>query len=756
MKKIIIEAGILAIVAILIFSFAGREKSEFSYDIKKFSSAEDMRNFIEKSSKELSEGSGYEFGFSKASGGVAVAEASASSGSADSGTGLGRQGQTGARAGGLDYSQTNIQVEGVDEQDIIKTDGEYIYVASGQSVLIAKAHENGKLEEVSKLEYEGFISGIFINGNKLAVLGSEASYVCPECDKKIASPESVGLAITPYQETSFVRVYDVSDRSNPELVNEILYEGWMHDSRMIGEHVYIVANQPIYYADKNIGLPRIMENSRQEQVDASEIAYFDFPDYSYQLTTIFGINLNNNEIKKSTFMTGSTQNIYVSENNIYLVSAKYVSYKAYQELYYDEVILPVLSSDLREEAKKAFENEESYYEGEQKVQEIVADYYNSLSEEEKSEFTDDFAERHKEASSSLARELHKTVIHRIEIDNGKAEYKAKGEVPGNVLNQFSMDEHDKYFRIATTVEPIWLGYPTIFGGNKNFGAESENVQENNVYALDLRLSVVGRLEGLASGERIYSARFMGDRLYLVTFRQVDPLFVIDLSSPSKIEVLGELKIPGFSNYLHPYDEKHIIGIGMDTEDVPNEWSEQQITIPSGLKLALFDVSDVNNPREIARYFIGERGSYSLSLYDHKAFLFSKERDLMVIPASVREKSEQGKSSWDYGKLVFEGAYVFELSPSKGFELKGRVTHLSESEQARLSSSGEYYSYNAQIQRSLYIGDVLYTLSQKSLMASNLNTFENIDMLELEREFNYGTYAAGSAGRGFAGIIDANA
>ena len=145
-----------------------------------------------------------------------------------------------------------------------------------------------------------------------------------------------------------------------------------------------------------------------------------------------------------------------------------------------------------------------------------------------------------------------TVIYKFELKDGKIGTAVQGEVPGTIINQFSMDEHNNTFRIATTTGDMWM-----------------NTSKNNVYILDEDLKVLGKLEGLAEGERIYSTRFAGDRMYMVTFRQVDPLFVIDTSNPRAPELKGMLKIPGYSTYLHMVDENHILGFGYDTE--VNQW-----------------------------------------------------------------------------------------------------------------------------------------------------------------------------------------
>ena len=199
-----------------------------------------------------------------------------------------------------------------------------------------------------------------------------------------------------------------------------------------------------------------------------------------------------------------------------------------------------------------------------------------------------------------------TIIHKFSMNNGKVRYVASGDVPGHLLNQFSLDEYEDHLRVATTVEG-WTG--------------SRAYLFNNVYVLDDDMQTVGRIEYIAPDERIYSSRFIGDRLYLVTFKRIDPFFVIDLSDPARPGILGMLKIPGFSDYLHPYDKNHIIGIGRETAE--NQWGGVST---EGLKLALFDVSDVNNPAMIDKVEIGVSGSDSEALRDHKAFLFDRDEE----------------------------------------------------------------------------------------------------------------------------------
>jgi len=300
-------------------------------------------------------------------------------------------------------------------------------------------------------------------------------------------------------------------------------------------------------------------------------------------------------------------------------------------------------------------------------------------------------------------------ITKIGISGGSIVGRGNATVPGYVLNQFSMDEHDGYFRVATTSRS-WRS-----------GAEG-----NNVYVLDENMETVGRLENLAPGEEIYSARFMGDRCYLVTFKKVDPLFTIDLSDPENPRVLGKLKIPGYSDYLHPYDENTLIGVGKETEEA----KEGDFAWYQGVKISLFDVSDVENPRELAKIEIGDRGTDSPALYDHHAFLFSKARNLLVIPvleAQIDEDDFSGPVPGNfYGEYVYQGAYVFHISPD-GITLQGRITHISDDSLLR---SGFWFDSEYSVERSLYIEENLYTISKGMLKVNDLGTLEEIVSVEL--------------------------
>lgn len=293
-----------------------------------------------------------------------------------------------------------------------------------------------------------------------------------------------------------------------------------------------------------------------------------------------------------------------------------------------------------------------------------------------------------------------TEIFRFALADGKVQFKAKGSVPGTIINQFSMDAQGTTFRIATTTGEAW-----------NSG---ENTSKNNIYVLNSAMTIQGKLEGLAPTERIYSVRFLGDRAYMVTFRQVDPFYVIDLKNPASPAVLGYLKIPGFSEYLHPYDANTIIGFGKETVETKDG------VRTAGLKIGMFDVSNVQNPVEKHKVILGGAGSWSEVLNNHKALLFSKEKGLFALPVTLYE-TVNGQS-----QFTWQGAHVYSIDPATGFKLRGTSTHLTDQE---IANAGiQWYDSQKNIQRIIYIGDTIYTLSDYGIKGHALDTMQYLQQL----------------------------
>ncbi len=216
---------------------------------------------------------------------------------------------------------------------------------------------------------------------------------------------------------------------------------------------------------------------------------------------------------------------------------------------------------------------------------------------------------------------------------------------------------------------------------------------------------------------------MGETAYLVTFEQTDPLFVLDLSDPAAPTVLGELKIPGYSNYLHPYDETHLIGIGKEVVLTETDWSVDPVPLDQGVKIALFDISDMENPEEVYSLEIGDRGTDSEALWNHKAFLFDKEKNLLVIPISVYTIQSGGATSETYGEFTKQGSYVFHLD-AENIKLEQVISH-------NIMTGEKTIAWESYIDRNLYIGNILYALSSEKITSLDLETMEEISTLTLK-------------------------
>lgn len=541
-----------------------------------------------------------------------------------------------------DYSTTNVQVQGVDEADIVKTDGEYIYQVNKGRIVVAKAYPEKDMEVMSSISFtseKAYPIELYVDKKYMTVVASASN-----------SGYEVNDAYN-YKDVSSngtkVIVYDILDKRNIKKVREFEIDGSYVSSRKIGASVYLVSNKYVYiYSDsKDEKITPCYSDTalkgKKVSVQYSDIRYFP-NSTGNNFMVISGINLDKMDepAKVGTYL-GAGQNIYSSLDNLYV---SIMGNSAYRGELADTKKLRVSPA-------------------------VVPD--GPMGET--------------------------TKVYKFSLNNSQITYLKEGTVPGRILNQFSMDENGGYFRIATTT-----------------GSEFGGSSKNNVYILDDILNLKGKIEDIAPGEKIYSTRFMGDRCYMVTFKKVDPFFVIDLKDPASPKILGALKIPGYSDYLHPYDENHIIGFGKDTEVYGSNAYYQ------GMKIALFDVTDVSNPVQKFQEIVGDRGTDSELLRNHKALLFSKEKNLIAFPVNemkIQNKNTKMNGVVEYGSAYFQGAYVYNIDLVKGFTLKGKITHMSDED--RLKSGQFDFDYDKSVQRILYIGDTLYTLSNSMIKANDL-------------------------------------
>ncbi|MCL5877540.1 MAG: beta-propeller domain-containing protein [Candidatus Bathyarchaeota archaeon] len=558
--------------------------------------------------------------------------------------------------GSKGYSTTNIQVSGVDEADTVKTDGNYIYTISSKqnNYYYYDAYSSGYSNTVYVLDADPqtpqVVSKITMDNNTQAA----GLFLSTDGNKLV-------VVASKYQ--SYYGVLGIAEDSAPRIMP------YYNSDVYTFLYVYDVSNKASPALTRNLTMSGSYFNSRMIGDNVYAVisqpavvynglvtlpaVYDDQVSYKAAPTTIYYADMNDTSYSFTSFYGIDIANDFSAPTNMTVMmggaSTMYVSP--------DNIYITYPNWD----------NSAGSY----------------------------------------------TAIYRVSINGLDLSLQAQGSVPGNLLNQYSMDEYNGYFRVATN----WYG---------------QDSQMNNVYVLNTDLSVTGKLEGLAPNENLHAVRFMGDKCYLVTFQQIDPLFVIDLSQPTNPTVLGELKIPGYSDYLHPFDETHLIGVGKEAV-VANEGN---FAYYQGLKLALFDVGNVNNPVQLSYYGIGDRGTDSEALYEPKAFLFNKNNGLLVIPVSLAEVSESDRQTYGdsaYGQTVWQGAYVFTVTLD-GFTLKGTVTHIDASllnGQGQISSYSEYWNtQNQWITRSLYIGNTLYTISNSEVKLSSLSDLSEIATVNL--------------------------
>ena len=441
----------------------------------------------------------------------------------------------GAAASG-EHSDTYVQVEGVDEADIIKTDGKYIYHVTGEGEVRIFSAANGKTKAVatiSQFEKDGWIQNMFLSGDRLITVGSV-------WDEK--------------EDKSAVTTYDISDPKDPKQVHQFQQSGHVVSSRLTGGFVYLVTTDYVGYTKRVV--PYVTCDGDYSKMALEDIRCFPDPKSpSYVVVSAIDISSGENAKAKSKAVLGASDDIYCNTENLYIAGATYQS------------------------------------SGNQMV----------------------------------------TRLLKVALNIGKPKFTATGKVRGYIDNQFSMDEKDGYFRIATT-------------------SDRNGKDVNNLFVLDEKLEMVGEVTGFARNEHIEAVRYIGDKAYVITYETTDPLFIIDLSDPKSPEIEGEVKITGFSTLLVPMDKDNLLGIGYATEE--NEWGEAV----DGVKLVIFDISDPSKPKvKDSKSF---RGFESQAQYDHHALLTGLPDGGYAIPYSRWiEKTDE----YSGGVLTFKAKDEIEVT-----------------------------------------------------------------------------------------------
>lgn len=531
------------------------------------------------------------------------------------------------------YSETNVQEEGIDEPDIVKTDGDTIYYARG-----GYGGENTTFIDARPPE-QARITGSIGAGSQL-LLQDDLLLTFSESGRQQA-----------------VAAYDVSDPSNPQRDWRLPMNGSVEAARMYNGKIYLVLREridtdnpcPIYAGvgpEERITVPCDRIYHPSEPIDA---------DVTY---TALVLDPAAGTVDDSAAFVGNTggSTVYMSRQGIYVTYRKDTGMATIMTDFLAGPGSELLDQETVDRIRTVQGYELSAQARLTELQSILNEYRRSLDRDERRTFETRFEDRFANYTQDHAREFQRTGITRIDIGDG-LDVAATGTVPGRMLNQFSMDVHDSHLRVATTVDPV-----------RGIGQSM-----NDVYVLDQGMDVVGKVTDMGLNEQIYSVRFLGDKGYVVTFRRIDPFHVLDLSDPENPELKGELKLPGFSSYLHPMPGENILGIGEEDGQV---------------KVVMFDVSDPTDPTVKSDYILDEY--WSAISQSHHAFLHDEKNGVFFVPAG-------------------NGGYVF--SYKRGIDLKKAVDMQDP-------------------QRAVYIGDYLYILGRSEMVVLDENTWDRVKTLDL--------------------------
>ncbi|MBR3552544.1 MAG: beta-propeller domain-containing protein [Clostridia bacterium] len=553
-------------------------------------------------------------------------------------------GATDDLAGARSYSKTNTQVSGVDEADIVKTDGRYLYLSRGTAVTIVDAETmtevwSKKLDNEADRMNSGY-ENLYVGGDRLILL---RHVNVPVADDENEPDEATGTTAAddaaeatttdaPYRRYRFHRfrqqsvaeLFDITDRSDPKQIGTLTQDGFLQNTRMVGDVLYTVTNySPQVYAEKDIDdacVPRI----NGKKISCEDI-YIRDPEENttdYLVLTAWDTAKPDSTPSRISLL-GRSDQLYCSTDTLYVADTAYI-----------------------------WDDEEGHT---------------------------------------------RTDLYAFSFSGTTLQLAAKGSVPGSVNDQYSMDQSGDTFRITTT---------NRYERMDEDGEFSRWVAVSSLYVLDRDLKEIGKLEDLANNEAVESTRFFGDTAYVVTFENTDPLFVIDLSDPKHPTVKGEVKLPGFSSYLHPVGNGYLVGIGYGGDDDGADYST--------VKLSLFDVSDPAAPKEVDKLVLED--AYSSAQYDPKSVIFDEETATLGFPVTY-EVYSQGRYSYLGARYVFQTVRV----ENGGFTDQKAFLHREAARQD---------NWYPTLFRGVTIGESLYTITNEDVKAFHLATSDETDSLTL--------------------------
>ena len=618
------------------------------------------------------------------------------------------------RTQGDDFSGTNNQEQGVDEADFIKTDGYFIYALQGTTLSIMSVPEYGEIEFASNTSVEGSPISMMLRGDRLVVL---SSYNPWSVDSEDALYEYLrwGGDYSLWRVSSMTKytTYNITDRGAPVVVQELYLEGYNVDAREIDGSIRAVThswlnipglsnwlNMPTAYYDLEWDDP-------QREIYREMIAYETIQANNKVLATM---SLENLVPKIYQRIDGQ-----IIEHDMRSQGCENFAkpMDGFSRGFTNILSLDLFSPTFEYESDHLLSNHPMVYASQDALvlTENAWDWWWFWGQDDVDDMTN---------------------IHTFDISvPGVTTYTGSGRIDGQILNQFSISEHEGVLRVATTVgqwNRWWMEDPEPMSSSVITLVRGVNPETDQQVLLEY-----GRLDGIAEGERIWSARFVEDRAYIVTFEQIDPLWTIDLFDPSAPTILGELEIPGVSTYIHPLHDNMLLTIGMGPageDGLGLDWSST--------RLSTFNISDLAQPAVADTLMLSPvddpenhrwTWSYSEAKYEHKAFQYWGPKEMLAVPLSTYRWIESD-DGWYY-EYVSKAIIVNVDEATGNMSVHGEVNHSS---LVNHESVNHYWGGDENIRRTIFMGDFIYAFSGAGITVHDLTSMELTDVVTFDIEF----------------------
>lgn len=556
-----------------------------------------------------------------------------------------------------------VPASSVSETDMVKTDGSHIYMAGNRKVTVADVSDGDNMKIEGSVEVGGTIKGLYVYNGLLSIIYSHDLPAVSDQDSalqttsELAAPARIGMPYwIPANAKTGIAFYRVENPSSPELLGNISLDGNLVSARMVSGKLHIVQQympelpelETVYDGTEDGWVTAV--NNNAEKIDSMTIDDI-LPDFTV-------CSADGTEIRSGRLV--EPEDFYKLEN---IGGAAMVTVSTFD---FDRLGDSFKSVGVIANADFVYASANALY--------IAASQW---------DYDKPYSENVLSATDSG--------IHKFDLSGTSVEYECGGTVKGRIINQFSMLEYLNVLRIATT-DFIWNSDNSSGNGSSNIFC-LKNIAG--------KLETIGKIENIAPGEKMYSARFTGNRGFLMTFRQVDTLFTIDLSDPVKPFIAGELEVPGYSEYIHPVDRNHLVTIGREVKEADGA------LVPGGLLLSIFDITDYDEPELLHTTVIGGKDTFSEASSDHNAFTFWSEKGLLAIPVTSGDvQAADGTSS-------FKGLYIYHVANESGFELKGRINTVPD-----VTSSSPGWT------RGVFINREVFAVQPNAVFSADIDNIEN--------------------------------